>query len=91
MNSLLRRQISKYLNNGLNHMDQFFEAIDNSYKNYEDQISILQSAMRISSDELYEANQKLRNEADSLKEIPQIILENKRLKLLKVIDKEKNY
>jgi signal transduction histidine kinase len=50
-------------------MDQFFEAIDNSYKNYEDQISILQSAMRISSDELYEANQKLRNEADSLKEI----------------------
>jgi signal transduction histidine kinase len=69
MNSLLRRQISKYLNNGLNHMDQFFEAIDNSYKNYEDQISILQSAMRISSDELYEANQKLRDEADSLKEI----------------------
>jgi signal transduction histidine kinase len=69
MNSLLRRQISKYLNNGLNHMDQFFEAIDNSYKNYEDQISILQSAMKISSDELYEANQKLRNEADSLKEI----------------------
>lgn len=50
-------------------MDQFFEAIDNSYKDYEDQISILQSAMRISSDELYEANQKLRNEADSLKEI----------------------
>jgi signal transduction histidine kinase len=50
-------------------MDQFFEAIDNSYKNYEDQISILQSAMKISSDELYEANQKLRNEADSLKEI----------------------
>lgn len=69
MNSLLRRQISKYLNNGLNHMDQFFEAIDNSYKDYEDQISILQSAMKISSDELYEANQKLRNEADSLKEI----------------------
>lgn len=69
MNSLLRRQISKYLNNGLNHMDQFFEAIDNSYKNYEDQISILQSAMKISSDELYEANQKLRSEADSLKEI----------------------
>jgi len=69
MNSLLRRQISKYLNKGLNHMDQFFEAIDNTYKNYEEQISILQSAMKISSDELYEANQKLRNEADSLKEI----------------------
>jgi hypothetical protein len=41
MNSLLKRQIGKYLNNGLNHMDQFFEAIGASYKNYEDQITIL--------------------------------------------------
>ncbi len=69
MRSLLKRQIAKHLKNGLNHMDQFFESIDNSYKNYEDQIAILQRAMKISSDELYEANQKLRYEADRLKEV----------------------
>jgi signal transduction histidine kinase len=69
MNSLLKRQISKYLKDGLNHMDQFFDAIDDSYKNYENQIAVLQRAMKISSDELYEANQKLRDESDSLKEI----------------------
>jgi len=69
MNSLLKRQIGKHLKNGLNHMDQFLESIDVSYSNYEDQIAILQQSMKISSDELYEANQKLRDEADSLKEI----------------------
>ncbi|WP_353084078.1 ATP-binding protein [Flavobacterium sp.] len=69
MNSLLKRQIGKHLNNGLNHIDQFLESIDESYSNYEDQIAILQHSMKISSDELYEANQKLRDEADSLKEI----------------------
>jgi light-regulated signal transduction histidine kinase (bacteriophytochrome) len=69
MNSLLKRQIGKHLKNGLNHIDQFLESIDDSYSNYEDQIAILQHSMKISSDELYEANQKLRDEADSLKEI----------------------
>jgi signal transduction histidine kinase len=69
MNSLLKRQIGKHLKNGLNHIDQFLESIDDSYRNYEDQIAILQHSMKISSDELYEANQKLRDEADSLKEI----------------------
>ena len=69
MNSLLKRQIGKHLKNGLNHIDQFLESIDDSYSNYEDQIAILQYSMKISSDDLYEANQKLRDEADSLKEI----------------------
>ncbi|WP_445711033.1 sensor histidine kinase [Flavobacterium sp.] len=69
MNSLLKRQIEKHLKNGLNDIDQFFTAIDNSYANFEEQIAMLQRAMKISSDELYEANQKLREEADSLKEI----------------------
>ena len=69
MNSLLKRQIGKHLKNGLNNMDQFLESIDDSYTNYEDQIAILQHSIKISSDELYEANQKLRAEADSLKEI----------------------
>lgn len=76
MNSLLKRQIGKHLKNGLNHIDQFLESIDDSYSNYEDQIAILQHSMNISSDELYEANQKLRDESDSLIEI------NKNLKFI---------
>lgn len=69
MNSLLKRQIEKKLKNGLNDIDQFFSAVDESYTNFEEQIAMLQRAMKISSDELYEANQKLREEAEGLKEI----------------------
>lgn len=69
MNSLLKRQIEKKLKNGLNDIDPFFSAVDESYNNFEDQIAMLQRAMKISSDELYEANQKLREEAEGLKEI----------------------
>ena len=69
MNSLLKRQIEKHLKNGLNDIDELFIAINNSYVNFEEQIAMLQRAMKISSDELYEANQKLREEAGSLKEI----------------------
>lgn len=69
MNALLKRQIEKKLKNGLNDIDQFFSVVDDSYNNFEDQIAMLQRAMKISSDELYEANQKLREEAESLKEI----------------------
>lgn len=69
MNSLLKRQIEKKLKNGLNDIDQFFNAVDDSYNNFESQISLLQRAMKISSDELFDANQKLRDEAKSLKEI----------------------
>jgi light-regulated signal transduction histidine kinase (bacteriophytochrome) len=69
MNSLLKRQIEKKLKNGLNDIDLFFNAVDDSYNNFESQIALLQRAMKISSDELFEANQKLGDEAKSLKEI----------------------
>lgn len=69
MNSLLKRQIDKKLKGGLNDLDIFLAAIDESYDTFEDQISLLQRAMRISSDELFTANQKLRDEAEGLKEI----------------------
>lgn len=69
MNSLLKRQIEKKLKNGLNDIDLFFNAVDDSYTNFEDQIAMLQRAMKISSDELYQANQKLREESEGLKEI----------------------
>jgi len=69
MNSLLKRQIAKHLDKGLNNIDLFFKAVDNSYVNFEQQIALLQRAMKISSDELYAANQKLREESESLKDI----------------------
>ncbi|SHM04116.1 sensor histidine kinase [Flavobacterium xinjiangense] len=69
MNSLLRRQIDKKLKGGLNDLDLFLVVINDSYENFENQIDLLQRAMKISSDELFEANQKLRDEAESLKEV----------------------
>ena len=69
MNSLLKRQIDKKLKGGLNDLDLFLVAINESYENFEDQIGLLQRAMKISSDELFAANQKLRDEAESLKEV----------------------
>ena len=69
MNPLLKRQIDKKLKGGLNDLDLFLEAINESYVNFEDQIALLQRAMKISSDELFEANQKLRDEAERLKEV----------------------
>ena len=69
MNSLLKRQIDKKLKGGLNDLDLFLAAINESYENFEDQIGLLQRAMKISSDELFTANQKLRDEAESLKEV----------------------
>jgi light-regulated signal transduction histidine kinase (bacteriophytochrome) len=69
MNSLLKRQIDKKLKNGLNDIDLFFKAVDDSYNNFEEQIAMLQRAMKISSDELFIANQKLREEAQGLKDI----------------------
>ncbi len=69
MNPLLKRQIEKKFKNGLNDIDLFFNAVDDSYNNFENQISMLQRAMKISSDELYIANQKLREEAQGLKDI----------------------
>lgn len=75
MNSLLKRQIRKYLDAEKHqedyYNDVFLAAVNDSYLDYEKQIAMLQRAMKISSDELYEANQKLREEAKTLKEINQ--------------------
>ncbi|MFK7048498.1 ATP-binding protein [Flavobacterium columnare] len=72
MNSLLSRQIDKYLKKGgtdLSLNQDFINAINDSYNNYDEQLKMSQRAMKISSDELYEANDKLRIEATNLKEI----------------------
>lgn len=70
MNSLIKRQINKFLKpEFLKDIKDFLVAVNDSYNNYDEQLSMSQRAMKISSDELYEANQKLREEAESLKEI----------------------
>lgn len=70
MKPLLQRQIEKYLGGNVPAgLEDFFDAVEDSYADYEDRIAMLQRAMKISSDELYEANEKLREEARNLKDI----------------------
>lgn len=79
MRSLIERQIRKYLtdhNKGIDDLSDFLEAIDRSYDNYDTQLKMIRRAMMISSDELFEANKKLTEQAkgqskliDKLKEV----------------------
>lgn len=74
MNPLLQRQIEKLIKNNpelTKDLKPFLNAVNESYNNYEDQLSMSQRAMKISSDELFEANKKLREEANNLKEVNQ--------------------
>ncbi|TQI71320.1 phospho-acceptor domain-containing protein [Gramella sp. Hel_I_59] len=72
MNSLLQRQVSKYLDEEALEdpkIKAFLTAIDESYNNSEEQFNMLQRAMRISSDELFDANQQLRTDVMYQKDI----------------------
>ena len=74
MNPLLQRQIDKLIKINpelLKDIKPLLNAVNDSYDNYEDQLSMSQRAMRISSDELFQANKKLREEANNLKEVNQ--------------------
>lgn len=86
MNSLLKRQIRKFLSEELknnNDLAEFLNAVDLSYNNFDEQSSMIQRAMSISSDELYSANRKLQKEANEQKEVIE--------KLKNVIDTLKFY
>lgn len=68
MNSLLKRQIRKYLSEELaesNDLKKFLEAVNSSYINFEEQFIMQQRAMTISSEELFEANKQLSEEAEA--------------------------
>lgn len=72
MNSLLKRQIRKYLSEDLKANEdiaKFLIAVDRSYNNFDEQSSMIQRAMSISSDELFDANKKLQTEAKEQKEL----------------------
>ncbi|MCG1037260.1 sensor histidine kinase [Polaribacter sargassicola] len=86
MNSLLKRQIRKFLPEDLqsdDRLDDFFKAIDSSYTTSEEQFIMLQRATAISSDELYKANKQLKKETESQKKVIQ--------KLESVIDRLQIY
>ncbi|SFD04407.1 sensor histidine kinase [Algibacter pectinivorans] len=72
MNSLLKRQIRKYLTEELRNNSElttFLSAVDSSYNNFDEQSKMIQRAMAISSEELFTANRKLQKEADEQKEV----------------------
>lgn len=72
MNPLLQRQIKKHLPEHLKNdksLSTFLDAIDKSYSNFESQLAMSQRAIMISSDELSEANLKLKKETITLKKI----------------------
>ncbi len=72
MSTLLERQIRKLLPEDLANdkkLKPFLEAVKSSYNNQEEQFNMLQRAMRISSEELFVANQKLSEESNAQQEI----------------------
>lgn len=72
MNSLLKRQIRKYLTANQasdKNLKAFLRAVGNSYNNFDEQYTMQQRAMTISSEELSDANKKLQNEATSQKAV----------------------
>lgn len=72
MNSLLNRQIRKYLPEELasnTELCDFMDAIKRSYKNFDEQFVMQQRAMSISSKELFAANQQLKQESESQQEV----------------------
>lgn len=71
MHSLLKRQIRKFLPDTIqeSELKEFLNAIESSYKNFDEQMGMMQHATTLSSQELFEANNKLREEAESQKKI----------------------
>jgi len=72
MNSLLKRQIRKHLSEELKNnenLTEFLASIGRSYDNFDEQSTMIQRAMSISSDELFHANRKLQEEAREQKEL----------------------
>ncbi|WP_299060289.1 ATP-binding protein [uncultured Polaribacter sp.] len=72
MNSLLKRQIRKYLPKEFQSnesLDLFLDAINKSYNTSEEQFGMLQRATTISSEELFDVNSRLKEETNSQKKV----------------------
>jgi two-component system sensor histidine kinase/response regulator len=72
LNKLLARQIKEHFgstDNLLEELKDFIADIDNTYNNFEDDVQLLQNSIEISSQELRDAYQKHRHDAEVQKEI----------------------
>jgi len=72
MNSLLKRQIRKYLPKEFHSdkdLEPFLDAVNRSYNTSDDQFAMLQRAAAISSEELSQSNHQLIEESKSQKQI----------------------
>lgn len=72
MNSLLKRQLRKYISEDLRKhpdLEMFLNVVERSYCTHDDQFKMLQHAMKISSDELFEANQELKKDTENQQKI----------------------
>lgn len=72
MNRLLKRQIRKYLPEHLasnEDLKAFLDAVNRSYNTSDDQFAMLQKATELSSEELFEANEKLRRESEAQRDV----------------------
>ena len=72
MNSLLKRQIRKYLPKELDSnkdLDVFLDAVNRSYNTSDEKFIMLQRATFISADELYDSSKKLIQETNSQKKV----------------------
>jgi len=72
MNSLLKRQLRKYLSKDLQankDLEVFLDAVNKSYDTSDEQFTMLQRAVTISSEELFESNKQLKEETQSQKNI----------------------
>lgn len=68
MNALLKKQIERHLGKTFlenKEFTSFFEVISNSYSTYEEQYKIMQRATEISSEELFQANERLLEESEN--------------------------
>nr|WP_297911398.1 HAMP domain-containing sensor histidine kinase [uncultured Allomuricauda sp.] len=72
MHSLLKRQIRKHLPDDFKEnpaLDAFFNAVSDSYSNFDEKITMIQRATSLSSTELFEANERLNTEAEAQRKV----------------------
>ncbi|MCL6274712.1 ATP-binding protein [Muricauda sp. 2012CJ35-5] len=72
MHTLLKRQLKKFMpKEFLEHpdMDKFLESVDKSYSDYDQKLKMIQRATSLSSEELYQANQRLNKETEGQRKV----------------------
>src|ERR1700722_3271428 len=92
LNKLLLRQAKKYLG-GLDKVPDnylaFIQAINESYNHYEKDHRLLERSIELSSSEMVELNEQLRNETQELKKAHQELSDTEKIRLEKTLDEEK--